>query len=178
MRGILRGRSLYADEMRVLRQGQGLAGSKKHFRKRWPGAVGGAGASACQPPGLGSRVGRRQRLPHIFHEISRAEGPSQQATQPPSLNRSGGCDSGAGGTLRVEAARVLGGVRPGGRGAGRVPAAGSAAGIVGARTPVTAATTPRRAYTMSNAVADAGSDSCHAPRPRAAVQGKPMPVPI
>ena len=28
--------------------------------------------------GLESRVGRRKRLPHVFHEVSRAEGPSQQ----------------------------------------------------------------------------------------------------
>jgi len=44
----------------------------------------GADVGQALPPanrGLESRVGRRKRLPHLFHEVSRAEGPSQQATQ-------------------------------------------------------------------------------------------------
>src|ERR1039458_1399844 len=51
--------------------------SSGEFPEAQSGAVGGAGAFACQP-GARSRVGRRKRLPHIFHGISRAEGPSQQ----------------------------------------------------------------------------------------------------
>ena len=31
--------------------------------------------------GFESRVGRRKRLPHLFHEVSRAAGPSQQTTK-------------------------------------------------------------------------------------------------
>jgi len=45
---------------------RGATGSKNHPEPCPGGAVGGAGASACQPLGLGSRVGRRKRLPHLF----------------------------------------------------------------------------------------------------------------
>jgi hypothetical protein len=79
MRGILRGRSRYADEMRVLWQGQGLAGSKNHpdthcVTQRCAPSVWGRLAT-CAAVGYRRRsaasaaVGRAQRAPPIGRSL-------------------------------------------------------------------------------------------------------------
>jgi hypothetical protein len=57
-------------------------GAKNQFRKRSPGAVGGAGASACQPLGSDQELAGESACPTVFHEVSRAERPSQQTACP------------------------------------------------------------------------------------------------